>query len=110
MLKILVRVSLLLVMVVLGFTALMPGWYHNLGIITEEIGRRFLDNEEIIALESEQRKQDNLENQAIATGESVDDVRKREFDSKVRWQRSKQIEELIRTNQSEALALSLIHI
>ncbi len=54
-LKLIIRVSLLLAMVVLCITALFPGWYDNRGIIFNEVSQRFMSNDEVIMREKASR-------------------------------------------------------
>ena len=53
--KIIIRASLLLLIITLGFTAIFPGWYDNRKIIYNEISHRFMPNEEIILREKAAR-------------------------------------------------------
>jgi hypothetical protein len=51
-----IRLSLLSLMVLLGFTALFPGWFDNRHIITDEITSRFMSADDQILREKAQLK------------------------------------------------------
>ncbi len=52
----LLRLSLLMTIIVLGFTALFPGWYDNRQIIFDEVSSRFMSPDDIAIREDARRK------------------------------------------------------
>lgn len=108
-LKPVVRVFLLLVMLVLGFTIVMPGWYHQFDIIKDEVSIRFKDNSELIEYEARKRKQKELTELARIHNMSEQEYAQLEFDSKIKGQQYHMLTQLAKTNKSDGL-VSLLSI
>ena len=56
MLKKIIRVTLLGIIVVLGFTIIFPGWYDNKHIILDEITSKFMSKDDLIIRDDARRK------------------------------------------------------
>lgn len=101
--KIIIRVSLLLLMVILGFTVIMPGWHDNLGIITSEITNRFKTSEELVAIEKKQRKQREYEFRAKAENSTVEAIEEQEKEAKLKSAKRIQLKLFTKTNKAQEL-------
>ena len=55
-LKVILRISLLSLIVLLGFTAIMPNWFRDRDVIYEQLANRFSSTEELILREHAKRK------------------------------------------------------